>query len=288
MACDDLPETWGSHVLASAAGYAVVEEEQPAASTNSTRSAANRTRILIMGDSWGTVSPATEYFEKELNQHGCPLDGFTNIAVGGTTAKQWAGIFKLGEVRRQAKDHDIIWITLMGNDALNECPSCASAGKSAAECADELYASVSASMKTIVEAIHEANPAAKVVGFGYDTMFGGLGCSLIQKQIFPQCWHNSTVHNPVRCFNDQFLRIQQKWDDLASTYDFVDSINILGVTQAAGGDKAASVGHPDLEKNGPREYWPDTLGCIHPARPAGAMVVMDEFYRQYWSKALGC
>ncbi len=27
------------------------------------------TRILIMGDSWGTVSPATEHFEKELNEH---------------------------------------------------------------------------------------------------------------------------------------------------------------------------------------------------------------------------
>ena len=33
------------------------------------------TRILILGDSWGTVSPATEHFEKELNEHKCPLAG---------------------------------------------------------------------------------------------------------------------------------------------------------------------------------------------------------------------
>jgi hypothetical protein len=31
--------------------------------------AGNGTRILIMGDSWGTVSPATEHFEKELKEH---------------------------------------------------------------------------------------------------------------------------------------------------------------------------------------------------------------------------
>merc|ERR1712010_151124 len=60
------------------------------------------TRILIMGDSWGTISPATEHFQAELKEHKCPLDGFTNIAVGGTTAAQWAksGLFgKMNEVK---------------------------------------------------------------------------------------------------------------------------------------------------------------------------------------------
>ena len=32
------------------------------------------------------------------------------------------------------------------------------------------------------------HPAARVTGFGYDTMFGGLGCSLLTHDIFPQCW----------------------------------------------------------------------------------------------------
>ena len=75
-----------------------------------------------MGDSWGTVSPATEHFQKELKEHNCPLDGFTNIAVGGTTAKQWSGTLKMLEVKKQAKDHDLVWVTLMGNDALEEMP----------------------------------------------------------------------------------------------------------------------------------------------------------------------
>jgi hypothetical protein len=83
----------------------------------------NGTRILIMvsglvihsqlghvshapanqGDSWGTVSPATEHFEKELKEHDCPLGGFTNIAIGGTTAKQWSARAKVAEVKAQVR-----------------------------------------------------------------------------------------------------------------------------------------------------------------------------------------
>ena len=79
----------------------------------SAQQANNGTRILIMGDSWGTVSPATEHFEKELNEHKCPLNGFTNIAIGGTTAEQWSKPVKMAEVKKQAANHDLIWITLM-------------------------------------------------------------------------------------------------------------------------------------------------------------------------------
>jgi len=106
---------------------------ETAATTNST---AGAPRILILGDSWGTISPATKYFELELNNHGCALGGFTNIAVGGTTAAQWAGALKIAEIKKQAKDHDVVWITLMGNDALAVCPGCAAKGKTAAGCGD--------------------------------------------------------------------------------------------------------------------------------------------------------
>ena len=68
-------------------------------------------------------------------------------------------------------------------------------------------------------------------------------------------------------------------------------VTILGATQIAGGDTVAKIGAPNMDKTGPAKYWPDTLECIHPSRGAkdsGAMVVMDEFYKQYWSTALGC
>jgi|EP00937_MAST-01D_sp_MAST-1D-sp2_P005069 hypothetical protein len=256
-----------------------------------TNSTAGAPRILIMGDSWGTISPATKYFELELNNHKCPIEGFTNIAIGGTTAKQWSGALKMAKVKEQAKSHDVIWITLMGNDALAECPGCASSGKTAAECGDSLFASVQKSMTTILDGIHEANPSAKVVGLGYDIMFGGLGCSVIQRDIFPQCWKNKSVSNPVRCFNTELVRIQELWDDLAQKYDFVTAVNILGVTQVAGGDSVAAVGRPNMDKTGPAKYWPITLECIHPSQGAtnsGAMAIMDEFYKQFWSNELGC
>jgi hypothetical protein len=196
------------------------------------------------------------------------------------------------EVKKQAKDHDLVWITLMGNDALALMPDCAETGKTAAACGDELMAKCTGWMTTIIEGIHEANPNAKIVGFGYDIMFGGLGCEVIEKSIFPQCWKNKSVTNPVHCFNTELIRIQELWETLATKYEFVTAINLLGTTQIAGGDKVATIGKPNMDKTGPAKYWPDTLECIHPSKSggekSGAMVIMREFYKQYWSKALNC
>lgn len=250
------------------------------------------TRVLILGDSWGTISPATEHFQAALKEHSCPLDGFTNIAIGGTTAKQWSGPFMLPRVRAQAKSHDHVWVTLMGNDAMEEMPSCARAGKTAVECGDQMMADALEHMGKILDAIHESNPSAQIVGFGYDTMFGGLGCQLLCRSMFPQCWSNKTEPSPTRCFNQQLIRMQEAWERLASSRPWVHPINILGTTQHAAGDPEAAVGKPNLDKMGPRQYWPDTLECIHPSTSggdkSGAMVIMNEFYKQYWSKALGC
>jgi len=254
----------------------------------------NQTRILIMGDSWGTISPATEFFEKKLKEHHCDpsFPGFTNIAVGGTTAEQWASARFVEKVKKQAKDHDLIWFTIGGNDALAQCPPCAAKGGTAEECADELITKATGWVKTIIDAIHESNPAAQVVGFGYDIMFGGLGCELITKDVFPQCWKNKTVTNPIRCFNEQFIKVQGVWETFAAERPYVTALNLLGTSQVAGGNTKASVGHPDLDEFGPAKYWPDTLECIHPSKSggdkSGAMVIMEEFYKQYWSKVLSC
>jgi hypothetical protein len=254
--------------------------------------AANETRILIMGDSWGTISPATDEFKRELNEHKCPLQGFTNIAIGGTTAQQWAEPKKMLEVKKQAKDHDLVWVTLMGNDALAVCPDCAKAGKTAEECGDELTVKATGWMTTIIDGIHEANPNAKIVGFGYDIMFGGFGCESITKTVFPQCWSNKSVANPIRCFNTEFIRLQALWDTLASTRPYLSAINILGTTQMGAGDPGVTIGNPNLDKFGPAKDWPLTLECIHPSKAggdkSGAMLIMAQFYEQYWGKELGC
>ena len=126
-------------------------------------------------------------------------------------------------------------------------------------------------MTTIVEGIHEANPDAHIVGFGYDTMFGGVGCEAIARGIIPQCWekeHNSS-YSSIRCFQTQQLRIQEAWTALAQKYPYVTAVDLLGATQAAGGDKGVTVGHPNLDKFGPAHYWPLTLECYHPGTAGG-------------------
>lgn len=101
-----------------------------------------------------------------------------------------------------------------------------------------------------------------------------------------------------RCFNTQFLRIQQGWDWIAGNRSFVDPVSILGATQVAAGDAKASTDpknrHIDMDAMGPAKYWPNYLACFHPSITPqnsddnGAMVVMEEFYKVYWSKHLSC
>merc|ERR1712167_359512 len=114
-----------------------------------------------------------------------------------------------------------------------DMPGCAADGKTAAECGDVMMSNVIPRMSTIVDGIHEANPNAKITGFGYDTMFGGLGCTFIARDMFPQCWKNSSEPSPIRCFNTQLVRMQEAWETLASTRPFVTPVNLLGTTQVA-------------------------------------------------------
>jgi len=86
-------------------------------------------------------------------------------------------------------------------------------------------------MSAILNGIHEANPNAEVVGFGYDTIFDGLGRCLIQKEIIPQCWSNKSDADPLHCFNTELVRIQEAWETLASTRPYAKAIPL---TQLAG------------------------------------------------------
>lgn len=258
-------------------------------------------KILVVGDSWAALVGAgsevggVSFLERKLKEHGCRV-GARSIAVPGTETGDWAvGDYKTA-MQRAAKGHDYVFIILAGNDALDRMPDCAEEEKSAQECGDELMVSSTANMYTIVDAIHDANPAARIVGFGYDTMFGGLGCSFVTHDIFPQCWgKHAKIGTGNRCFNTQFIRIQEMWDTVAANRSFVDSASILGATQVAAGDTKASTGpdrHIDMDKMGPAKYWPDYEACFHPGvlggEDSGAMVVMEEFYKVYWSKQPAC
>jgi hypothetical protein len=218
----------------------------------------------------------------------------------------------------------------MGNDAMEDMPSCASSGKTSSECGDQLYSSMLEKMGGIIDAVHSANPSAEVVGMGYEMvrlvwlmncrficcqltpfvvnfapptqMFGGAGCGIVPASIFPQCWKGEADENDesaIRCFNEQVIRMQAVWDELADQREYVTAINILGLTQMVDGDEKAKVGAPNMEKLGPSWAWPVYEGCIHPGvagAPKGSgedsasmiVMMMEEMYSQYWSSQFGC
>jgi len=260
-------------------------------------------RVMIIGDSWADVVAIggnESFFERKLKEHGCRVTSKC-LAIPGSTSGMWVKGILLSALKLAVAVYkpDYVWMTLVGNDALDLMPSCAKTGKSEKQCADELLGTALPNIYKIVDAIHDAHPAARVTGFGYDTMFGGLGCRLLTHDIFPQCWSRDVPWGyGNRCFNTQFLRIQEGWDSIAGNRSFVDPVSILGATQVAAGDAKASTDpndrHINMDAMGPAKYWPSYLGCFHPSitpdnsDDSGAMVVMEEFYKVYWSKQLSC
>lgn len=259
-------------------------------------------KIMIIGDSWADVVAEggnQSFFERKLMEHGCKISSVC-LAIPGSTTSLWVKAIFLSALKLAIKIYrpDYVWMTLAGNDALELMPDCSKTGKSEKQCGGELVAKVLPNVYKIVDTIHEARPTAHVTGFGYDTMFGGFGCSLLTHDIFPQCWSKSAPKGGGnKCFNTQFLRIQGAWDWIAGNRSFVDPVSIMGATQVAAGDTKASTDpndrHIDMDKMGPAKYWPNYLACFHPGiKPDtddnGAMVVMEEFFKVYWSKQLVC
>lgn len=262
----------------------------------------NKPHILVIGDSWADVvggggSVGQSFLMRRLKAHNCTATS-SCIAIPGTTSGMWASAPFIKATKLAAKTADYVYVMLVGNDALELSPHCAhKEKKTAAQCADELMAQALPNMYKIFDAIHEANPNAHIVGFGYDTMFGAVGCGAITHDIFPQCWQGGVPKaEGNRCFNTQFLRIQQAWGWAAGNRSFVDKASILGATQVAGGDTKASTDpsnrHIDMDAMGPAKYWPLSMECFHPSvnncgdnvDDCGATVVMEEFFKDYWSK----
>merc|ERR1712232_738241 len=231
-----------------------------------------------------------------MGAHNCEATS-SCIAIPGSTSDMWAANASLKALKVAAKTSQYVYMMLGGNDCLEKMPDCAHQKKTSTECGDELVASCTVNMHKILGAIHEANPEARVVGFGYDTMFGAKGCGLITHDILPQCWEKGTpAGKGNRCFNTEFLKIQKVYDEAAANYSFVDEASILGATQVAGGDTKASTDpsnrHIDMDAMGPAKYWPLSMECFHPSvdncgddiNDCGATIVMEEFYKSYWSK----
>eukprot|EP00747_Dinoflagellata_sp_TGD_P072415 gnl/TRDRNA2_/TRDRNA2_157470_c0_seq2.p1 gnl/TRDRNA2_/TRDRNA2_157470_c0~~gnl/TRDRNA2_/TRDRNA2_157470_c0_seq2.p1 ORF type:complete len:366 (+),score=66.38 gnl/TRDRNA2_/TRDRNA2_157470_c0_seq2:25-1098(+) len=248
--------------------------------------------ILVAGDSWGTEGDWG--FREMMRKHVPKTTQVTNIAVPGSTAADWESKEFLDLLVSYAKVSDYMWLSLMANDCAVYLPSCARGGlfhkgKSPEECGAELVTSVTKSMQNILDAIKAANPNIRVFGHGYDF----LGWDMFpmgdfaRRNMLPQCQNGEPAFNRTQaeCVNTQFIKLQAVWESLAKQYDFIDVINVLGTLQVAGGNKKASVGHPDMSEYSPKRLM--EFNSLHPTPRKGFPLIFDQQWKLYWSKKLG-
>eukprot|EP01064_Diplonema_japonicum_P036817 TRINITY_DN842_c0_g1_i1.p2 TRINITY_DN842_c0_g1~~TRINITY_DN842_c0_g1_i1.p2 ORF type:complete len:257 (+),score=71.96 TRINITY_DN842_c0_g1_i1:76-846(+) len=222
--------------------------------------------VVIIGDSWGTEGHKA--FLDMLKEKGSQLT-VEDIAVSGATTKDWIGERYMDRLKKAVSkpDTQVVWLTLMGNDAKNKLPGCALEGGSTTHCTQKMVEYVTPNMNKILQAINETNPKVRVVGFGYDILGCGVGngiCDLVPHALYPHCNGNIT------CFNTEFLALQGVWENLQKTHTYVDAVNLLGSIQAGAGDPNASLGHPDLAKFSPNQDM--QLNCIHPNNKGFAFI----------------
>jgi len=247
---------------------------------------AHAANVVIAGDSWG--SEGKSELEDVLKTNS-PKTTLTSVAVGGTTAAQWAGSHYLNSLKGAlAADTTHVWLSVGGNDAIDgPLSSCQSKEKrSPADCTSDMLVQIKANITTTLNFIHTNAPKARVLGFGYDIM--GMSklpiCPALGKHLFPGCEGASEGYEV--CWNTQFIRIQAMWEDFAKQYDFVDTVSMLGTLQAAAGDTKASTGHPDMAKFGPNSLM--QINCIHPTtgKKGGFEIIFNKQWDLYWSKQL--
>lgn len=244
-------------------------------------------KILVAGDSWGTEGAKS--FRKVMHEHS-PDTEIHNIAIAGTTSTNWMNWPMFGRLKKQAETADYLWLTLGGNDALAIIPGCTGdKSKTAQQCGDEFMDTIVPRFETIIEAVREANPNIKVVGFGYDMM--GMDklpiCPFTARQVFPECTHEpegGSGSDYISCWNHQFTRIHTDgWEKLAQKYEYVETVNLLGSLQAADGDAEAAIGKPNYSKWSPKHLM--QWNCIH-ATDEGFEIIFENWWNLYWSKEL--
>lgn len=131
--------------------------------------------------------------------------------------------------------------------------------------------------QTVLTPLFAQHPGVKVLNLFYDI-------SCMEGQCIPSKRGASCGTN-VTCNIEEAEFWQEHFSGrLAELYPGeLTAINIQGAAQAAGGDKDARVGHPDLTKGSPCDLISN--GCVHPGE-AGWVAITDAMWDLYWGKAL--
>ncbi|KAJ9456841.1 hypothetical protein DIPPA_00302 [Diplonema papillatum] len=238
--------------------------------------AADAANVVVLGDSWGTYG--AREFENMLTGNHANLT-LENAAVSGSTAVQWTDRY-MDRLISAVSPPDVkaVWLIAGGNDAQASLPLCAAAGKSRAECAEELTQLVDGAMHKLLSAIFDncGNSSVRVVLFGYDIMSfsrdAGLLCAALPLAMFPSCVGQN------ECFNSEFIKIQETFGKVSVDYPQTTVLNLLGGLQAHAGYNA-SLGSPDLDRYSPAELYGD---CIHP-NSAGFDIIFGHMWNLFFS-----
>lgn len=222
--------------------------------------------IVVVGDSWGTEG--AKAFREMFSKRGIQVT-IDNIAVGGSTAADWA---KTPNRLRDAVKADTkhVWLTICGNDAKDNMVGCG------ARCVPKVVEGCLRDTAKFLEPMWHDHPDVNVVQFGYDILIFNhwAECALIGEAILPDCGLNTT------CRNSQFRRLQYEYVDvLTKSYPNHHAVDIAGAMQKAGGDNHADIGAPDLTKYSPYKFMQSN--CIH-ANDIGFGHVFDALYDVYF------
>lgn len=220
--------------------------------------------ILVIGDSWATVGSAE--FEKMATDHGMSVE---NIAVGGSTAHQWAQSDKLllvFETLTANPDCKHIWLTVGGNDVLNGLSN----GLDMNAIIDKLRDDTMAILGPIFK--YKAN--VSVFQFGYDipNYDHNRDCLFKAVRLAPSCWKDwgGVPQNGwtdfMSCSNGQTTRLQYDYVDWigeqakTKKWDY-NALDLLGTFQFFGGVPKSDIGKPNMQFYSPTKYWLDD--CTH-------------------------
>eukprot|EP01064_Diplonema_japonicum_P019513 TRINITY_DN2823_c6_g1_i1.p1 TRINITY_DN2823_c6_g1~~TRINITY_DN2823_c6_g1_i1.p1 ORF type:complete len:277 (+),score=50.48 TRINITY_DN2823_c6_g1_i1:56-832(+) len=231
--------------------------------------------VVVAGDSWADYQNIPNVqFPKVFEENGDNRI-ISNIAVGGSLCVDWAGRYlpALQQAVSRA-EVEIVWMTCGGNDATYQLQTCAAAGTPSNVCVGQIMEKLKADLQTIYNAVHMANPTARMVVFGYDVMgFGSDPCNVLPQMLLPDCAGDAF------CVNTQFAQIQTVVNELAATNANFDTVNLLGSFQAAGNIPNTAVGQPDLKQYSPVTSYDST--CIHPTQTA-YHTIFTNFYTKYF------
>jgi len=238
--------------------------------------------VLVFGDSWGAYGPSWLMLQHMFERRGIASQ-IVSTAVSGTRACQWS-IFPENLAVAAALSFgdsgpDFVWLTLGGNDLLDEpytqCSLHAQKIDGAKKCAAR-QAEKSASCNIILlERLYARFPGTRVVQCGYDYQCAEGNCVPFTR--WPFCGGN------IHCANT----LGRHWAHVLARpllRRFNDSyavISVEGCTQQAGNIPGASLNHPVMDQGSPCYLM---LGCEHPAPNSPAEHLIGEAFWELYFK----